>query len=108
MNQRVEILMNAHNNAIDKIKAQHVQNVWYLEVVAVHPSLQSRGLGAKVMQWILDFIEHDAIMLECTSESNMNFYKRFGFRVVEEVSLEDEDGAVKCWMMLREGTQKEQ
>lgn len=97
--------MEAHKNAIDRIKAQHHTNVWYLEVVAVHPSLQSRGLGAKAMQWVLDYIGHETIVLECTSESNIKFYERFGFRVVEEVSLADEDGAVKCWVMLREGTQ---
>lgn len=101
-------MLNGHNSTIDKIKSQyHLDDLWYLEVVAVHPALQSRGLGGKVIAWILDYIQDESIVLECTAESNIKFYEKFGFHVVEEVTLADEKGVVKCWMMLREATRKE-
>jgi ribosomal protein S18 acetylase RimI-like enzyme len=82
--------------------------LWYLEVVAVHPSLQSRGLGGSVMRWIIEYTQNQPIVLECTRESNVPFYERYGFKVVEEVELTDEPqpqesgGTVKYWVMVRE------
>jgi hypothetical protein len=44
--------------------------------------------------------------LECTSESNLQFYERARFKVVEEGELKDspregESRKVKLWMMLK-------
>ncbi|KAF9886872.1 hypothetical protein FE257_010995 [Aspergillus nanangensis] len=106
--ERVEQMMNSHKLMMDRIKSiHHLDNVWYLEVLAVHPSLQSRGLGGKAMNWLLDYINHEPLVLECTSEKNIGFYEALGFRVVEEVNLADNEGAVKCWIMLRDARRKE-
>jgi predicted N-acetyltransferase YhbS len=77
--------------------------LWYLEVIAVHPALKSRGLGGGVMRWILDQVEGQPIYLECTRRGNVLFYQSFGFRVVEEVELvDDEDGQkLVYWVMIR-------
>lgn len=66
----------------------------------MHPALQSRGVGGGVMKWILEHVEHDPVYLECTRQENIKFYESFGFRVVEEVELADDDAKVKYWVMI--------
>ncbi|RHZ65810.1 GNAT family N-acetyltransferase [Aspergillus thermomutatus] len=106
--QRMERMMAAHNDAIDRVKKQYqLKNLWYLEVIAVHPSLQARGLGKKVMGCVLDYAKHEPIVLECTSESNISFYMSLGFEVVDEVELVDDDEAVRLWVMLRQTVNKD-
>ncbi|GKZ26510.1 hypothetical protein AbraIFM66951_002591 [Aspergillus brasiliensis] len=101
--QRVDIMMNSHDETIERVKKLYrLSDVWYLEVVAVHPSLQGRSLGKKAMTWVLDYINHEPILLECTSESNIPFYQKLGFEVVQEVELRENGEAVKLWFMLRQ------
>lgn len=94
---------------VNKASAQALQKqyskrrLWYLEVIAVHPLLQSRGLGGGVMRWILERVGDQPIFLECISQDNVSFYEAFGFRVVEEVELIDDDNRSKLvyWIMVR-------
>jgi hypothetical protein len=57
------------------------------------------------MRWILDQVEGQPIYLGCTRRGNVLFYQSFGFRVVEEVELVDDDSFVRsmgsCWGGLR-------
>ncbi|KAF7592549.1 hypothetical protein BBP40_012773 [Aspergillus hancockii] len=100
--KRVSMLFDAHDKAIDAIKSRYtIDDLWYLEVVAVHPSLQGRGLGRVTMNSISGYIGHHPIVLECTAKQNVGFYESLGFEVVEELDLVDGD-AVKCWIMLRQ------
>lgn len=95
--------------AANKASAQALQKryskraLWYLEVIAVHPALQSRGLGGGVMRWILEHVGDQPIYLECTRRDNVSFYEAFGFQVVEEVELvdDDEDEKLAYWVMIR-------
>ncbi|PIG89344.1 GNAT family N-acetyltransferase [Aspergillus arachidicola] len=106
--KRVEILLDAHDRALKMITTRYnVKDPWYLEVVAVHPSLQGRGLGKVMMERILDYVGHAPVVLECTAERNVGFYTTLGFQVIEKVELADSGEAVSCWFMLRRATQKE-
>lgn len=88
----------------DALKAKYpADKLWYLEVIAVHPSLQSRGIGGKVMREVLDYIGDRPLYLECTREDNIGFYQNFGFRVVEEVELVADDQKLRYWVMIRPG-----
>ncbi|XHG09638.1 hypothetical protein AWENTII_012684 [Aspergillus wentii] len=99
--RRVDTLLTSHDIMMDEIRARYaVDDVWYLEVLAVHPLLQSRGMGSKSMQWLLEYVDNSPIFLECTSERNVKFYERWGFEVVEEVELGEEE-RVTLWVMLR-------
>lgn len=104
MSKRVEQLMQAHDATIRRISSEHA-NVWYLEVVAVHPSLQGRGLGGEAMRFVLEWTKGDPIVLECTEHSNVGFYEKLGFECVEEVVLVDSsaDTVAECrmWVMLK-------
>lgn len=98
--------MSSHTKALDSLKRQYKQGLWYLEVIAVHPSLQSRGIGRNVMIWILENARNQPVYLECTQQGNIAFYESFGFRVIEEVELideesNDESATVKYWAMIR-------
>jgi hypothetical protein len=60
------------------------------------------------MQWLLDYLGEEPIALECTAESNIAFYKRYDFEIVERVELVDDgisraDGKTIYWLMLRKG-----
>ncbi|OJI89134.1 hypothetical protein ASPTUDRAFT_206115 [Aspergillus tubingensis CBS 134.48] len=106
--QRLEIMMKSHDDTIARVKKlRRLSDLWYLEVVAVHPSLQGRSLGKKAMTWVLDHIKHEPLLLECTSESNIPFYQKLGFEVVEEVELMEGGEAVKLWFMLRQVSKSE-
>lgn len=82
--------------------------VWYLEVIAIHPLLQSCGLGKRVMQQLLEYTKGQVVALECTSERNIPFYEKLGFSVEEEVELtgirkpaSDGFDTVKYWWMVK-------
>lgn len=94
---------------MDKIRAQHqIDNVWYLEILGVHPSLQSRGLGRQVIRWISEYVGNSPIALECTSQKNIRFYEKLGFAVIEEIEMIDlesstgEESKITFWVMLKD------
>lgn len=78
---------------------------WYLEVIAVHPESQGYGLGGRLMRWMLSTIpDTEDCILECTDESNVAFYERYGFKLLEVTELKDEaeaDHVVKEFIMMR-------
>ncbi|KAJ5681855.1 Acyl-CoA N-acyltransferase [Penicillium maclennaniae] len=98
------MLMAANKSGALILQNQYSEKkLWYLEVIAVHPALQSRGLGGGVMRWIMESVGDQPIYLECTARGNVPFYEAFGFRVVEEVELIDDDDVEKLvyWVMVR-------
>ncbi|CAI7586383.1 unnamed protein product [Penicillium viridicatum] len=107
--KRVQMLLDRHKASSKLLEARYSRRkLWYLEVLAVHPSLQSRGLGGGVMRWILEHVHGDHLYLECTREENVRFYESFGFRVVEEVELVDGasqtgEHVFKHWVMVHLG-----
>ncbi|KAJ5679738.1 hypothetical protein N7462_007982 [Penicillium macrosclerotiorum] len=104
--RRLKIMSESHDRALEKVRGSLPgKKVWYLEVIGIHPDMQGRGIGSKVMRKILEYAGTEPIVLECTKESNLSFYKKFGFEVFEEVQLkvtprEGESEAVRMWMML--------
>lgn len=96
--------MQAHDATMQRISREHTR-VWYLEVVAVHPSLQGCGLGGEAMTCVLEQVKGDPLVLECTERSNVGFYEKLGFECIEEVVLVDPsaDSGDECrmWVMLK-------
>jgi ribosomal protein S18 acetylase RimI-like enzyme len=100
--QRIEQLIQVHGTALDRIKSKYkVDHLWYLEVIALHPSLQNRGLGRKTMEWVLNHIGQQPVALECTAEQNVKFYEKLGFVTSEVAHLSDAEGSVTLWFMVR-------
>jgi ribosomal protein S18 acetylase RimI-like enzyme len=75
---------------------------WFLDTVAVAPEAQGRGLGSAVLAPGVEAAAragHPAF-LETSSERNVSFYERLGFRVTADVVLPD--GGPRTWCMRRD------
>jgi ribosomal protein S18 acetylase RimI-like enzyme len=74
---------------------------WYLAVLGTDPPQQGHGLGSAVLGAMLRECDEDGIgaFLESSKESNIAFYARHGFRVVNELRL---PRGPKMWKMWRD------
>jgi ribosomal protein S18 acetylase RimI-like enzyme len=103
-------MMDAHYSGMKMLRKQYKESkLWYLEVIAIHPLLQSCGLGKKVMQRVLEHAKGRCIVLECTSERSLTFYEGLGFSIAREVELTSpsksspgEVDTVKNWLMIKD------
>ena len=76
---------------------------WHLWSLAVAPSAQGSGIGGALLQPVLvkADVDHQICYLDTFSEANVNFYKKYGFYVVQEGKIKP-DGP-RVWAMVREG-----
>jgi GNAT superfamily N-acetyltransferase len=60
---------------------------WYLAVLGTDPTHQGRGHGSAVLRPVLERCDADGIgaYLESSKASNIPFYERHGFRVLDEL-----------------------
>lgn len=99
-------MLLAHENNMEELRKQlWPKKPWYIEVIAVRPSQQGKGLGGKMLEAIKQLVGEDPIVLECTDIANIGFYRRHGFEVVKEVALKDatdlNDKGMSLYLMLR-------
>jgi ribosomal protein S18 acetylase RimI-like enzyme len=83
----------------DWVEARVPEDVWYLDMLAVEPARQGEGIGTALIRFGLNRAAADGAdaYLETGVESNVAYYERFGFRVVEEgVPVE---GGPNIWFM---------
>jgi ribosomal protein S18 acetylase RimI-like enzyme len=73
----------------------------YLAVLGVEPSEQGRGIGARVLQPVLERLDREerAAYLETSKEGNIAWYARHGFDLTR--TLEVRTGAPPIWTMWR-------
>ena len=73
---------------------------WYLQTLAVAPVAQRRGVGTALIAPGLERADADGVgvFLETQRESNIPYYRRFGFELTEEISLSD---SPPLWLMWR-------
>ena len=74
---------------------------WYLSAVGVDPARHGEGLGSALVRRGIERAERDGrpIYLETGTESNVRFYERLGFEVLEQsvaTGLE-----LPVWLMSR-------
>jgi ribosomal protein S18 acetylase RimI-like enzyme len=83
------------------MEAQHPSSPehWYLAVLGTDPSLQGRGLASAVLGGVLEQCDSDGVgaYLESSKESNIDFYARHGFRVLQEIRLTRGPSMWKMW-----------
>jgi hypothetical protein len=62
---------------------------WYVELIGVEPRFQGSGLGTRMLASVLERADGDGAptYLETAQPNNVGYYERFGFHVVEEVTL---------------------
>jgi GNAT superfamily N-acetyltransferase len=89
--------------AIATIEASHPREPHhYLPFIGVDPEWQGRGLGAALLDAVLERCDRERMpaFLEASSPRNRDLYERHGFAVMEEFRLAR--GAPPQWRMWRE------
>jgi hypothetical protein len=69
----------------DKIHPQ--QPHWYISVLGVHPDYQGKGMGGELLRPILKKADKESVIvyLECSNPNSLDFYRKYGFEVMEEI-----------------------
>jgi ribosomal protein S18 acetylase RimI-like enzyme len=59
--------------------------VWYLQALGVHPDAQRRGVGAALLSAGLTVVDadHAACHLHTSDAANLEYYRRWGFRLTQ-------------------------
>jgi len=89
-------------HALSELHHRHVPEPhWYLMVIGVDPDRQRQGIGTALIDPVLRRADSGGLpcFLETSKESNISFYERRGFRVVEHVTV---DGLLDSWGMVRD------
>jgi ribosomal protein S18 acetylase RimI-like enzyme len=75
---------------------------WYLATLGTHPDWQGSGIGTALMEPVLSRADNEGApaYLESSKESNIPYYRRFGFDVTAEIHLPN--GGPTVWPMWRE------
>ena len=78
---------------------------FYLSVVGTDPERQGEGVGSALLAPVLQRCDETrtAAYLESSKESNLSFYARHGFEVIERIDLTEEGPPL--WLMWREPMQ---
>jgi len=73
---------------------------WYLQTLSVAPASQHSGVGTALIQPGLARADSESMpcFLETQRESNIPYYRRFGFELTEEIGLHD---SPPLWLMWR-------
>ena len=69
----------------DKIHPR--QPHWYISVLGIHPDQQGKGLGGELLRPILRKADEESVIiyLECSNPNSLDFYRKYGFKVMEEI-----------------------
>jgi GNAT superfamily N-acetyltransferase len=64
---------------------------WYVQILGVHPNHQGKGLGRKLLRPILRKADADgvSVYLESSNPKNLDFYRKHGFEVIQEITPVD-------------------
>lgn len=74
---------------------------YYLSILGVDPPRQGSGLGTALLQPMLRRCDSEGVgaYLETSTEQNVRFYSRHGFRVTDEVGMPN---GPPMWLMWRD------
>lgn len=87
---------------LDAVEKRHPHEPhWYLALLGVDPTRQGRGLGRALLEPVLTRCDErvECAYLETQKPENLPFYERFGFRVIDRVTV---PGSPPVWLMWRD------
>lgn len=74
---------------------------FYINILAVHPQSQGKGIGKVLLAKVHQISEEDPISsgvaLDTQSQENVDYYQRFGYRITSTAELQN----VKNWFMFQ-------
>ena len=75
---------------------------WYLATLGTHPDWQGAGIGTALLEPVLSRAAAESLpdYLESSKESNIAYYRRYGFEVRGEICLPN--GGPTIWPMWRD------
>lgn len=94
---------NPIRSFIEEVHAEIVSDEhWYLNELGVDPCFQGKGYGSSLMRYMLKKIDEQGlpVYLETSLEKNVNYYEKFGFKLIKEALIPGTD--VNLWFMLRD------
>ncbi len=85
---------------MEKAHGQHPDH-YYLAVLGTHPDHRGEGTGAALMAPVLQRCDEEGLgaYLESSKETNIPYYRRYGFEVVGDISF---PGGPTFWPMWRD------
>jgi GNAT superfamily N-acetyltransferase len=83
-------------------KAHPKEQLWYLQLLACEPEHQRTGVGAALMEGVLEQCDTEGVAsyLETQNDDNLPYYRRHGYEVV--TTLTPVRGGPALWAMRRE------
>ncbi len=98
MNKAEKFMEFSANTQAALISEPHYHLTW----LAVEPELQKTGIGTELMHAVLDKFSQENMkcFLDTQDKENVDYYKRFGFRLIKECQYAGLD--VPFWGMLWE------
>lgn len=87
---------------VEKYRQDMTQPHWYLMMLGVAPAYQNQGIGASLLQPILQRADQDGVpcYLETSTEGGVRFYQRQGFEILRSDRVAK--GTLPFWTMKRE------
>jgi GNAT superfamily N-acetyltransferase len=86
---------------MEKAHADQPRDHYYLAILGTRPDRQGEGIGAALLDPVLQRCDHEGAgaYLESSKESNIPYYRRFGFELVGEVEF---PSGPTIWPMWRD------
>ncbi|ODV90513.1 hypothetical protein CANCADRAFT_107151 [Tortispora caseinolytica NRRL Y-17796] len=102
---RYNIWKKVQQETHDEVLANDDKGVWFLNIVVVDPAEQGKGIGKKLVTYVLDIADKSGI--RCYLESskwdpNVTIYRKMGFEVAKEMVCDDNGEICKLYSMVRE------
>ena len=89
---------------LDALRSKHMKNksFAYLQIIGVAQEYQGKGHGGKLMKEFITLAEEVSIpiYLETETASNVTFYKKYGFKTLEQIHLTGIYNPM--WLMIRD------
>ncbi len=71
------------------LKKNHPKTPFYhLWYIGVDPNFQDKGIGSKLLQEVLEFCNDRPIYLETSVVANLDWYARYGFKIINVLNFD--------------------
>ncbi len=90
-----------HRQVMAMSRAHADARLWYLQMLGVDPDQQRKGYGSGLLSNMFARLDRAGAgcCLETSSETNVAFYQRAGFQVVDQRRIAGIE--LPCWFMVR-------
>ena len=97
---KLKTTLDNYSNFLKTIKIDDIENYYMIEYFGTKPEMQGKGVGSKIMRFILSKAdkENKKCYLEC-EEKNRKLYEHYGFKVIAQTEMLE---GVNFYALVRE------